>query len=187
LPAPTIFYVGRLEKRKGLKYLILAFAQLVAEQPNVQLVIGGDGSDREELEAMVHDMEIPNITFLGYVDDTEKINLLQRADVFCAPAIYGESFGIVLLEAIACGIPIVAGDNPGYRYVLTDRGALGLVNPKDTADFARKLKLMLTDEELRKAWKSWAKQYVKQFDYEHIVSSYETVYQEAIAKKRQEQ
>lgn len=187
LPAPTIFYVGRLEKRKGVKYLILAFAQLVAEQPNAQLVIGGDGSDRDELEALVHDMDIPNITFTGYMEDSDKISYLQHADVFCAPAIYGESFGIVLLEAIACGIPIVAGDNPGYRYVLRDRGALGLVNPKDTADFARKLKLMLMDQELRKAWKMWAKQYIDQFDYAHIVTSYETVYQQAIAKKRQEQ
>ena len=185
LPSPTILYVGRLEKRKGVKYLLYAFNELVADLPDTQLVLGGDGADRHELEALVREYNIPNVTFLGYLEDSEKVHLLQTADLFCAPAIYGESFGIVLLEAIACGIPIVAGDNPGYRYVLQERGAMGLVNPKDTADFARKLKLMLQDQELRKAWRSWAAQYIGQFDYPHIVTSYEQVYEQALQAKSQ--
>ncbi|PID32247.1 hypothetical protein CR970_01520 [Candidatus Saccharibacteria bacterium] len=180
---PTILYVGRLEKRKGVKYLILAFSQLVAEMPDARLLIGGDGSDRDDLEQLVQDYEIPNIEFLGYLEEDEKIKLLQTCDVFCAPSLYGESFGIVLLESISCGIPTVAGDNPGYSYVLQDRGAIGLVDPKNTDDFCRTLKLMLTDETLRAAWREWAAEYKQQFDYTRIGEHYERVYQEALKAK----
>lgn len=183
LDHPTIFYVGRLEKRKGVNYLIMAFAELVKKMPDAHLLIGGDGSDREALEAFVSDNDIPNVRFLGYVDEEEKIRYLQTADVFCSPAIYGESFGIVLLEAVACGIPTVAGANPGYEYFLQGRGELGLVNPKDTADFARRLHIFLTDETLRKAWKDWAKEYIIQFNYPHIVDSYLELYQQAMRRR----
>jgi phosphatidylinositol alpha-mannosyltransferase len=184
LPHPTIFYVGRLEKRKGIKYLITAFAELQRQLPDAQLLIGGDGSDREDLETYVESNGITNIEFLGYVDESQKIRLLQTADVFCSPAIHGESFGIVLLESVACGIPTVAGANPGYEYFLQGRGALGLVNPKDTSDFARRLHLMLTDEVIRDAWKAWAKDYIKEFDYAHIVDRYEKLYTEAIKARK---
>lgn len=182
---PTIFYVGRLEKRKGVKYLLQAFSLLQEKLPDARLLIGGDGSDREELEDYVSENGIQHVEFLGYVEDTDKVQYLQSADVFCSPAIHGESFGIVLLEALACGIPTVAGANPGYEYVLQDRGALGLVNPKDTSDFARRLHLMLTDEPLRKAWKAWAKNYVIQFDYTHVVDSYEDLYHSVIDQASQ--
>lgn len=174
--APTIFYVGRLEKRKGVKYLIRAFKLLQQEIPEAQLLLGGDGPDREKLEALVVEEEIPNVTFLGYLSDGDKIKHIQACDVFCSPAVYGESFGIVLLEAMACGKPVVAGANPGYEGVLQGKGALGLVNPKDSADFARRLKLFLTDQELQKVWSAWALDYVKQFDYRHIVDQYEALY-----------
>jgi phosphatidylinositol alpha-mannosyltransferase len=177
---PTIFYVGRLEKRKGVKYLLLAFAKLREQLPEARLVLGGDGPDREKLEELIDEYDIQNVTFLGFVTDEEKLHWLQCADLFCSPALYGESFGIVLLEALACGSPIVAGDNPGYASVLTERGLSSLVDPKDTAEFARRLELFLTDKEFAKLWKKWAKDYVKQFDYPKIVDSYETLYKRAL-------
>lgn len=180
---PTIFYVGRLEKRKGVKYLILAFEKLLQQLPNAQLVLGGDGTDREKLEELVAERGIENVNFLGFISDEEKINWLQTADVFCSPALYGESFGIVLIEALACGIPIVAGSNPGYDSVMTERGLSSMVNPKDTSDFARRLELFLTDAEFSELWRKWAKEYVKQYAYTSVVDGYETVYKRALKGK----
>lgn len=181
---PTIFYIGRLEKRKGVKHLIKAFKLVQQKVPNAELLIGGAGPDRERLEELVAELEIPNITFLGYMSDDDKIRTMQAADVFCSPALYGESFGIVLLEAMACGRPVVGGANLGYETVLKETGAIGLVNPKDTADFARRLEIFLTNEDLQKMWSSWALEYVKQFDYRHIVDQYEAVYEKACKDRK---
>jgi phosphatidylinositol alpha-mannosyltransferase len=177
--------VGRLEKRKGVKYLIKAFKVLQERMPEAQLLIGGTGPDREKLEALVSEQDIQNVQFLGYLEDAEKIRIMQKADVFCSPALYGESFGIVLLEAMACGTPVVAGANPGYQTVLQGSGAIGIVNSKDLTDFARRLEIFLKDQDIQKLWKTWAKTYVKQFDYRHIVDQYEALYNEACKKRRE--
>ena len=109
----NILYIGRLEKRKGVKYLLLALQKLQERHPDVRLIIAGDGVDREKLQEMVDDLALHNVEFLGFVEDSVKIELLHNADVFCSPALYGESFGIVLLEAMASGVVTVAGNNPG--------------------------------------------------------------------------
>ncbi len=173
---PMILFVGRLEKRKGVKYLVDAFAEFVQNVPAARLIIAGDGPDRSKLENIVENRNIPNVSFLGYVDEAEKQALFDEADLFCSPAPYGESFGIVLLEAMAKGVITLAGDNPGYSSVLTDRGALSLVNPKDTSHFARQLELLLTDMDLRRLWHEWAEQAVKKYEYAKVVDMYEAVY-----------
>lgn len=172
----TLLYIGRLEKRKGLKYLLKAFAVLQKKRPEVKLLIAGDGPDREKLEEFSHELELHDVSFLGHVSEEEKMKLLSEADLFVSPALYGESFGIVLLEAMAADVPIVAGDNPGYRGVLQGRGQLSLINPRSTADFAGRLEVMLTDEDVRSAWRKWAATYVQQFDYSHVVDEYEKLY-----------
>lgn len=179
----TILYIGRLEDRKGVKFLLKAFAELASKHDDIQLLLGGQGPDGDKLRRYVSTHNIPRVTFLGYVSDQEKIHHLHRADVFCSPAYYGESFGIVLLEAMAAGCPVVAGDNWGYQSVLVDRGALSLVNPQDTIDFARRLELMAYDDDLRKLWLKWAAKYVRQFDYPKIADQYLEVYEQAIKKR----
>lgn len=184
----TILYLGRLEKRKGVKYLLSAFAELAQRDPKVKLVIAGDGSERERLEEWVEMNEVPRVTFVGMVSEEKKIELLKKAAVFCSPAIYGESFGVVLLEAMAAGTPIVAGNNSGYTCVMKGRGLLSLVNPKDTDDFARRLEVFLRDEGIRDVWLEWAETYVTQFDSEVIISQYEDVYKQVlktVASKKQ--
>jgi phosphatidylinositol alpha-mannosyltransferase len=176
----TVLYVGRLEARKGLKYLLRAYNVLAQEDKDLQLVIAGDGSNRQKLELYVSDLQIPRVTFLGYVSDSEKVRLLAEADLFCSSAIFGESFGIVLLEAMASGTVTVAGDNSGYSSVMQDLGALSLVSPKDTPEFARRLRLLLNEPKLRALWQDWAEDYVKQFSYEKIVDQYETLYKTAL-------
>ncbi len=177
----TILYIGRLERRKGLKYLIKAFMQLLKTVPDAKLLIAGDGPDRAKLELFCQQQEISDkVTFLGYIEESEKNRLLETAGLFCSPALYGESFGIVLLEAMAKGLPIVAGNNPGYVGVMQDLGAISLVDPKDSVEFARRLQVLLTSQELRKTWQDWAHKYVKQFDYDRIVDLYEKCYTELI-------
>ncbi|HVI60592.1 MAG TPA: glycosyltransferase family 4 protein, partial [Candidatus Saccharimonadales bacterium] len=151
-----ILYIGRLERRKGVKYLLKAFQVLAQDNPNAQLVIGGDGPDREKLEMLADDLNIKNISFLGFVSEELKLELLTKADVFCSPALFGESFGIVLLEAMATGTVTVAGNNSGYRDVMQGLGAVSLVNPQDSEEFARRLELLLREKDLRELWQKWA-------------------------------
>lgn len=178
----TILYIGRLEKRKGVGCLLEAFAELQQVDPSVQLLIAGDGVDREKLHELHDSLDVRNVTFLGYVDDLTKRRLLHMADVFCSPALYGESFGIVLLEAMACGAVTVAGNNPGYESVMRGLGQLSLVNPRDTSEFAHRLELLLKDKGLRELWQQWAKKHVRQFDYSKVVDQYLIVYERALAR-----
>lgn len=178
----TILYIGRLEHRKGLKFLLRAYQLLAQDEEDVRLVIAGDGVDKVKLKAFVDELAIPNVDFLGYVSTEKKAELLATADLFCSPAIFGESFGIVLLEAMASGLVTVAGDNPGYTSLMRGVGAMSLVNPKDTIEFARRLKLLLSEPKLRAVWQSWAKMYVKQFSYSLIVDQYEQLYNTAILR-----
>jgi len=181
-PHKTIFYVGRLEQRKGVKPLLLAYQQLVEKNPNVSLVIAGDGPDRAKLEELARSEELPNVQFLGYISEKEKVKYLHTADLFCSPALYGESFGVVLLEAMASGLVTVAGDNPGYASVMRGLGAISLVNPKHTDEFARRLDLLLHESDLRKLWRTWAAEQIPQYSFEVITSQYEKVYQQALEK-----
>ena len=177
----SILFVGRLEKRKGVKYLLNAFELVRERNPDVELLLVGDGVDRTKLEEQVAEMKLEGVQFLGYVDNAEKTRLMHTADVFCSPALYGESFGIVLLEAMASGIVTVAGNNPGYESVMEGLGQLSLVDPRDTKEFAHRLELLLRDEGLRQLWRTWAKKYVRQFSYAKVVDHYEVVYEQAIA------
>lgn len=175
-----ILYIGRLEKRKGVGCLLEAFSLLVQHDSKAQLIIAGDGPDRPKLEAQAEELELDaHVTFTGYISDADKLELLATADLFVAPALYGESFGIVLLEAMATGLVTVAGNNPGYASVMQELGSLSLVNPKDPTEFARRMDVMLHDEALRKLWKKWAKEYVKQFAWPHVVDQYVEVYKTA--------
>lgn len=177
---PTVLYVGRLEKRKGVRYLLKAFKFLQDSNPDARLVIAGDGPEREKLVDLASDLKLKHVTFLGFVTEKKKLDLLRRADLFCAPALHGESFGIVLLEAMAMGLVTVAGNNAGYSAVLKDVGSISLVNPKDSEEFGRRLQMLLQSEGLRKVWQEWASEYVKSFDYKKIIKQYEDFYIKAI-------
>lgn len=177
----TILYIGRIEKRKGVKYLLRAFQILQERQPDARLIIAGDGVDREKMQELAKELLLRNVEFLGFIDDHTKLQLLHSADLFCSPAIYGESFGIVLLEAMASGLVTVAGNNPGYESVMTGLGQLSLVDPRDSKEFAHRMELLLTDEGIRLLWKKWAKKHVKQFEYTKVAALYLGAYERALA------
>jgi phosphatidyl-myo-inositol alpha-mannosyltransferase len=176
----TILYVGRLERRKGVTYLLQAYHRLIQDMPEVRLQIAGDGPEREKLELLAEDLNLSHVSFLGYISEEDKLELLGSADLFCSPAIFGESFGIVLLEAMAAGTVCVAGNNSGYIDVMQGLGGISIVNPNDREEFARRIKLLLNEKELREAWQKWATKQVKQYSYERVVDHYETFYKDSL-------
>lgn len=177
----SIVYLGRLEKRKGVDYLLTAYAKLREEHDDVELKIAGNGVKNSSLRRLVSQYKIPDVSFLGFVGEEDKVGLIASADIFCSPALYGESFGIVLLEAMAVGTPVVAGNNSGYASVMTGKGRLSLVDPTSTSDFSQRLELMLYDSDIRNLWIRWASKEVAQYDFKVVASKYETVYKQALA------
>lgn len=180
----TIVYVGRLEKRKGVEWLVKAFKLLSDEMPHAYLLIGGEGGHRSRLEQMVKTYNIPNVNFLGYVTEEQKRHLMSNADVFCAPAMFGESFGIVVIEAMASGAAIIAGRNIGFTTVVSGRGRLGLVDSEATEDFASRLSVFLNDETINRLARQWSLNEIKKYDYSKIVDQYEEAYRAALSQWR---
>jgi phosphatidylinositol alpha-mannosyltransferase len=137
--APTIFFLGRHEPRKGLRVLLDAMSQL---PPETRLWVAGEGQETDEL--MAEHAGDGRIEWLGTISETEKIARLRGADVFCAPSLGGESFGIVLLEAMAAGTAVVAGDIPGYANVARQGRDALLVPPNDARELAHALTAVLS-------------------------------------------
>jgi phosphatidylinositol alpha-mannosyltransferase len=140
---PTILFVGRHEERKGLAVLLAALPHLPAD---VELWVAGDGPDTAALRRSVSDD--PRVTWLGRVDDEERNSRLRGADVLCAPSLRGESFGVVLLEAMAARTPVVASDLPGYANVARQGREGLLVPPGDAPALGAALSLVLGDRSL---------------------------------------
>jgi phosphatidylinositol alpha-mannosyltransferase len=134
----TVFFVGRHEERKGLAILIEAMAHVGAD---VRLWVGGDGPDTARLKANTAGDR--RIEWLGRLSEREKARRLRAADVFCAPSLHGESFGVVLLEAMAASTPIVASDLPGYHNVARPGVEALLVPPGDAVALAAALEDVL--------------------------------------------
>ncbi|MEZ5250337.1 MAG: glycosyltransferase family 4 protein [Ilumatobacteraceae bacterium] len=140
---PTIFFLGRHEERKGLDVLLAAMRQL---PDDVRLWVAGTGPDTARLQAQYADDR--RIEWLGRVSDADKVARLTGATVFCAPSLHGESFGVVLIEAMAAGTAIVASGLDGYRNVATDGVDAVLVEPGDVQALVDGLKRVLYDAEL---------------------------------------
>ncbi len=133
---PVLLFVGRLEQRKGLDTLIRAFLELRERRPQLRLVIIGDGPERYHCESLLPIRARPDVLFVGAVTDEDKPRFHASADVYVAPNLGGESFGIVLLEAMAAGLPVVASDIAGFRTVLQDGREGHLVPPGDVGALA---------------------------------------------------
>jgi len=147
----NILFVGRLEQRKGLGYLLNACAKIKNSLHNSRLIIVGPGTMlRHRYEKLVEDMGLTdNVAFVGFVPSDELPSYYRSADIFCAPATGGESFGIVLLEAMACGKPVVATNIQGYASVLANGEEGLLVPPRDEKSLANALLSLLNDKNLR--------------------------------------
>jgi phosphatidylinositol alpha-mannosyltransferase len=173
----NVLFVGRLEKRKGLKHLLRAWSYVRRQFKDARLIVVGDGRPRAAFERYVNRQGWSEVSFVGYVSDEELVRYFRTCDVFCAPSTGGESFGMVLLEAMAGGRPIVASRIAGYDEVVTD-GADGiLVEPKDEGELATALVRLLADGPMRRRlgragqrkarayrWETIAEQVLKFYD-----------------------
>ena len=177
-PGKTVLFLGRYdEPRKGMEVLLAALPKVVERFADLQLLVVGHG-DEDQLRSQAGGL-VKHIRFLGQVDDAEKASAMRSADIYCAPNTGGESFGIVLVEAMAAGAPVVAGDLDAFRRVLRD-GELGrLVPVEDSAALADALIAMLENDVLRERYAAAGSKAVRRYDWSvvgsQILRVYETV------------
>ena len=175
----NVLFVGRLEKRKGLGDLLRAYREMSMRIPQTRLIIVGDGPLRGRVESYVARHRLPNVVVAGYVPDSVKPRYYNSADIFCAPATGAESFGIVLLEALASGLPVVATEVPGYMSVLESGRDSVTVQPKNWRELAASLVILARDAELRRRLSDYAIQKARRYSWELVASEVIEVYQEA--------
>lgn len=165
----NILFVGRLEFRKGVNYLLKAYLRIKSEFPDSRLLIVGPGTRlRKRYERWVEQNRLEDVIFIGYVSSDDLLRYYQTADIFCAPATSRESFGIVLLEAMAMGKPIVATNISGYASVATDGEDSLLVPPQNDLEMARALGTLLSDENLRTEMGARGRQKAERYSWEHV-------------------
>jgi phosphatidylinositol alpha-mannosyltransferase len=168
----TVFFVGRHEPRKGLTVLLEALPLLPAD---VRLWVAGEGPQTAELRTRTEGDS--RVEWLGRIDDAEVAARLRGADVFCAPSLHGESFGVVLLEAMAAGTPIVAGDLPGYRNVARPDEHAVLVPPADPAALAAGIRRVLDDGRLAARMVAAGEIRAAEFSMERLAVRYADLYE----------
>lgn len=176
----NILFVGRIEERKGLIYLLKAFKILKEKNKNIRLIIVGEGDKKEKMEKFVKKKTIPDIIFEGMVKEEDLPKYYRTADIFCSPAIFGESFGIVLLEAMASGKPIVAFANKGYKEVLKGKGEISLVRPRDFKGLVKKLEKFIQNQNLRKKMGEWGRKEVEKYSWDKIANQTLKFYEKVI-------
>ena len=175
----TLGFIGRLdEERKGLPTLLAALTDVVAARPGVRLLVAGRGDEEEAVEDLAPEVRAA-VTFLGVVSEVDKARLLRTVDAYVAPNLGGESFGIVLVEAMAAGAPVVASDLDAFGRVL-DGGRVGVTFPTgDTAALAAALLRLLDDGPRRAALAAEAAAWVRRYDWatvgDELLAVYETV------------
>jgi phosphatidylinositol alpha-mannosyltransferase len=180
----TIVFVGRHEERKGLVVLLEAFERMCkdAASPQVRqarLHVVGDGPATVQLKERFG--AEGSISWLGAVDDAEKARQLARADVFVAPSLRGESFGVVLLEAMAAGAPVIASDLPGYRLAAGE--AARFVPAGDAPALATVLEAVLADTRERERLRGLARERVRGFSLDAVAEQYVQLYESVIARR----
>lgn len=180
---PNILFVGRFDPRKGLPDLMHACAELACEGLSFRLILAGDGGLRKAVERMASGVLEGRVHFEGRVRHDRLPRYYASADIFCSPALGGESFGLVLLEAMATGAPVVATDIPGYRCVITHGRDGLLLPPRDPKALALALRALLLDPARRAALSARGVETASQYGWDRIARDLETVYGEATGLK----
>ncbi|MEZ5239498.1 MAG: glycosyltransferase family 4 protein [Microthrixaceae bacterium] len=177
--APTVLFLGRHEPRKGLPVLLEAFERL---EGDVRLWVAGEGEETPQLRRSHPD---PRIEWLGRIDDTERERRMAGSTVFCAPSLGGESFGVILLEAMAARTPVVASSIPGYAKVATgaapdgsrpDSPVARLVDPGDPGALSVAIGELLGSEDASAELVQAGSERAAAFDMELLVDRYEEIY-----------
>ena len=179
LPSENIIlYVGRFVKYKGLEYLIRAMKYV----EHGTLIIAGKGKLERYLKQIVRNEQSKNVKFLGYVPDEDLPKLYRVSDIYVLPSITrGENFGISALEAMACGVPVVASDLPGVRELVRDDCGMK-VKPKGVLGLAGKINEMLSDDALRLEMGKNARKNAESYNWEDISKKVMNVYEEILMR-----
>ncbi|MCC6791256.1 MAG: glycosyltransferase family 4 protein [Thermomicrobiales bacterium] len=178
---PRILFVGRYnEPRKGFKYLLRALPLIQQQFPKARLMVGGTG-DQEKFDSLMERERIHGVDYIGFISREELPRYYASCDVFCAPSIYRESFGIVLLEAAASCRPVVATNIPGYASVLTNEQEALLVEPRDPQALALAIVRVLADRSLQTRLAARGKETAAQYAWPKVAARVLECYERARA------
>jgi phosphatidylinositol alpha-mannosyltransferase len=178
----NILYLGRLEPRKGAHILLQAYRQLCDSVQGVRLILAGAGPEEHALRAYAAEHHLSGVVFAGAPADAAP--WFAASDIFCAPSLYGESFGIVLTEAMSAGKPVVAAANAGYRTVLTDQAARFLVPPGDVTALATALGILAQDEALRARLGAWGRAAAPAYDCRALAPRLVEIFRDTVIAHR---
>jgi phosphatidylinositol alpha-mannosyltransferase len=178
-----ILWVNRLDPQKGFEVMVQAFERLAPEVEDAYLIVAGDGRDRVALRSLP-DLVRRRVVRLGTVPHDELPRYHAAAELFVSPAIGQESFGIVLVEAMAAGVPVVASDIPGYREIVRDGIDGLLVPPNDPPALAAAIRRVLTEPDLATALSTSGRVRAEAFAWDAVVPRLEAVYGRVLAAPR---
>ena len=183
-PGRHLLFVGRLEERKGFPVAVAAFGQLARVYADLRLLVIGDGSERSAVDDL--DPQVRGrVEMLGRVDDDRLASYLKAASLYLGPATGGESFGIVLAEAMAAGLPIVASDIDGYRDVARDGLEALLVPPGDVNALVAAVREVLDDRRLAESLGRAGAERAREFDWDTVTGRLVDVYRDVLARHAQ--
>ena len=180
----NILFVGRVEPRKGAMYLLRAYAQLKRRNPDARLIVVGRGPELNDLRTYVHEKNVTDVLFAGRASEIDKARFYKTADIFCAPSTGQESFGIVLLEAMAAGTAAVASDIHGYKKVIQRNVSGLLVDPKDVDGLGSALERLMTEPALRQRLGDAGSIRAREFDWPHVTDRLLAFYDKVIRAYR---
>lgn len=178
----NVVFVGRLEKRKGLRDLVLGFQDMQSRVPRSRLIIVGDGPERGRVEGLISQLRVENVVMAGYVPGSVLPRYYATADIACFPATGGESFGVVLLEAMASGLPVVATEVPGYLTVVESGHDSLTVRPRTPVELGAALTILARDPELRRRLAENALAKARRYAWREVAGRVVEVYKSARAR-----
>jgi phosphatidylinositol alpha-mannosyltransferase len=180
--APTIAFLGRLdEPRKGLPVLTAAIPRILAQVPGARFLVAGRGDDGRDAAIEALGPHAASVEFLGGVSDEDKASLLASVDLYIAPQTGGESFGIVLVEAMSAGACVVASNIGAFRRVLDDGAAGALFAVGDGEALATTVLDVLADPARRDVYRARAREFVRRFDWSTVTDQVHAVYDMVLA------
>ncbi len=181
----NILFVGRLEKRKGLGYLLAAFRLVKRAYPNTRLIVVGPASPSLwKYRWLVKRYHLTDVIFTGYASGDEIPRYYHSADIFCAPATGSESFGIVLLEAMAASKPVVASNILGYASVITEGVDGLLVKPRDAGALAQAINALIENKALRESLGAQGRKKAELHDWDRVARRVMDYYEQTLEKHR---
>jgi phosphatidyl-myo-inositol alpha-mannosyltransferase len=180
LPEGTrLLFVGRLDARKGFPVAVRAFGALAGTRPDLRLIVAGDGPERDAVDLLAPALR-PRVTMLGEVANADLPSVATACHLYLGPSTGGESFGVVLIEAMAAGLPVIASDTPGYDEVVHDGVDGLLVPPSDPVALAVAAGRVLDDAALGARLAAAGRDRARTFDWSIIVERIEALYDRAL-------